>query len=102
MGMFDYVNYNGEVLQTKEFDCQMKNYWITDGRLIESVGAYHGVPKEKRMHPDAPEESILSFAGCIEWIETEKRDMNYHGILKAGGKLFKFTDGNLVSVTDEE
>lgn len=96
MGMFDEVHFAGEVLQTKDFDCDMRAYWIENGRLLKSIGEYVEVPREQRRYPDAPEGSLLSMAGCIRWVESERRDINFHGILHAGGRRFKFTDGQLV------
>ena len=86
MGMFDYVKcevplpdkYEGQ-LQTKDFDCRMDLYILdVQGRLLK--------------------QSAL-----------EKGDMNFHGILNAYGYdsstgawheyNIKFTDGNLVEIT---
>ncbi len=96
MGMFDNVHYNGEVLQTKDFDCEMRDYFIENGRLLKDIGHYVDVPKHERPYPNEPDDSFLSMAGCIRWISEKKEDMNFHGILGTGGFDFKFTDGQLI------
>lgn len=99
MGMFDEVNYKGEILQTKDFDCEMRMYFIEVGRLLKDIGHYEEVPKENRPYPN--EEGLKGMCGCIKWISEKHEDTNFHGILNAGEYEFKFSDGNLVSEIKE-
>lgn len=98
MGMFDEIHYNGKLYQTKDFDCEMRDYWIENGRLIKSIGRYESVPMEERPYPG---DGFMSICGSIRWIEEERRDINYHGWLYFYGDeeyKAKFTDGNLVEL----
>lgn len=107
MGMFDNLRYNGELYQTKDFECQMTDYWIEDGKLIASIGYYESTPKAERPYPDAPDDDFRSACGCIRWVETERRDFKFHGFVNfyrmATGDVWeeynaKFTDGALIEV----
>jgi len=105
MGMYDYVHYEGNIYQTKDFDCRMLNYHISNGRLLKCVGHWETVPESKRPFPNESEDLFLSMCGCIKWIEACRVDMNFHGRLyfcdAATEFCAKFTDGNLVNVTVE-
>ena len=115
MGMFDHIHYNGRVFQTKDFDCTMHRFYIENGRLLESEG--HTEDKSpatawQKEHPgeELPAElqGILGMCGCWSWVETGKKDLNYHGVVNFYGDNpetkewkdydAKFTDGALVEV----
>ena len=101
VGMFNYVIYKGQEYQTKDFDCLLTKYKISDeGRLLEEEGGLELIPEEKR----------TSKFGFAEWIHKGWKDTNYHGMLNfysySGVKetsieyLAKFTDGTLVEIKE--
>lgn len=111
MGMFDEIHFNGNWYQTKDFDCVLCKYWIENGRLIKGIGYHVDVPKEQRPYPDAPEDSILSACGMVRWVETERKDTRFHGVLNFyrldENQLWeeynaKFTDGTIVEMNRVE
>ena len=98
MGMFDtlYVNLNllpitsdeqeflekgdGCDFQTKDFDCEMTEVYITDeGELKINRFGYEEVPKEERRHPNA--EGILGLAGSLRRVNQRLETVLYHGIV---------------------
>ena len=118
MGMFDQVHYNGRVFQTKDFECLMTDYYIENGRLLGSVG--HAEDRSpatawRTAHPgeELPEElqGLRGLCGCCSWVETGRKDTNFHGILRFytctspddwEEYKAKFTDGALVEVSRVE
>jgi len=117
MGMFDYIKCELPLpdgwrplgpLQTKDFDCDMVCHVISaDGRLmLERIDAVHEVPKSERPFPDAPDDDLRSFCGCIR-TERSTHDANFHGVVnfygideekRWHGYTAKFTDGQLVEI----
>jgi len=97
MGMFDTVTckypIEGEDVpfefQTKQFDCAMENYTITEqGRLV-----YH---KEYRsFHPD-PSDTFLG--GHLGLDRVEDIDTEFHGDIELEDFTLRFTDGTLTRV----
>ncbi len=112
MGMYDFVLYEGEEYQTKEFDCLMDHYYIEGGRLLKSVGHpedHSPATAWQNANPGQPLpqelEGHLGGYGRYTWTETGREDMNFHGWLRfRDGKMFlaKFTDGNLMEVKESE
>lgn len=114
MGMYDNLHYAGRVYQTKDLDCTLHTYYIENGRLLES----HGHQEDKspatawrNQHPgeELPDnlKGFLGARGCITWIETGRKDLNYHGILNFYMRFddlgwveydAKFTDGTLMEL----
>lgn len=87
MGMFDYIKYKDKEYQSKDLDCMLEYYEITNNRLIKTTRSADGWMIE---YPDI--------------------DMNLHGYLNliggspCSGEGFekvrlKFTDGTLVEET---
>lgn len=106
MGMYDNLIFRGQRYQTKDFDCEMRTYYLDDNQLYKSIGHYENVARDSRPFPDEPEDSLLSLCGCIRWVEEKRSDMNFHGILHFGrivdGKFedyeAKITDGSVVAI----
>lgn len=120
MGMFDTVRLVGHTLpddgdkyrekawwQTKDFDCQMEEVRIQNGRLVQDRVHYEEVPKAERPHPN--DDGLLGMMGSLRTVVDEKDiDMNFHGIMEFHTYISetkesfhyhaKFTDGNLVSI----
>src|ERR1700761_8929468 len=93
MGMFDYVKCEvplpdgwvpHELLQTKDFDCEMVTHLITrEGRLmLERIDETHIVPKEERPYPN--EDGLLGMCGMLRTV-TSLHDSNFHGIFNLYG-----------------
>ena len=127
MGMFDDVRcervmpdgYDARgraAFQTKDFECQMIEYRISDeGRMLQPILRTEEVPKAERLYPDA-DEGLLALCGSMRTVYEKWHDMNYHGIVhfythdsdgKGGGTwhgyLAKFIEGQLVEITlDDE
>jgi hypothetical protein len=102
MGMYDYIEFEGELYQTKDFENEMRTYYLSNDRLLKSVGYFESVPQSERPFPNEPEASLLGMCGSIKWIETERQDMNYHGMLTFGDESItfsaKFTNGIVVEM----
>jgi hypothetical protein len=122
MGMFDtlYVNLNllpitGEEqeflekdcsFQTKDFDCDMTEIYITDeGELKINRFEYVEVPKENRPHPN--DDGFLGMAGSLKRVNERLETIPYHGIVnfytykdKTSFEFFaKFDNGKLDIIT---
>lgn len=98
MGMFDEVHFEDHVWQTKDFDCLMEHYFVTDGRLLKEEGHWEGGP-------------------MMGWhfVRDGASDINYHGLIRIYDifdrpdkayrewveKELKFTNGQLVEVIDK-
>ena len=98
MGMYDYVHHEEKCYQSKDFDCQMLDYYIEDGRLLKSIGHLENVPDDERPMPGT------SF-GCLRWIEERREDINFHGILDLIDDALirytaKFINGDLVEIRE--
>jgi hypothetical protein len=103
----------GTEFQTKDTEAQfLEHYTITrEGRLIHHTVRYEEVPKAQRPYPDAPDDSIQAFIGCIRSLPTGEVDTNYHGYLRFheysdAGEWWeyraKFTDGVCVELVCAE
>lgn len=109
MGMFDRLYYEGIEYQTKEFECILEDLRIVKGRLLKDAWHYEEVPLEQRPYPN--EKGLLGFCGCItKVIDKKDIDTNYHGVFEAHyiddkkklkSVFFKFADGNLISVEEQ-
>lgn len=110
-------------LQTKHFDCDMTTIWITsEGRLKIERFEYETVPKSERPHPN--DDGFLGMAGALRRVNCRWDDLAFHGEFGFGGLevigrnppdargwaapiyrshdyIARFTDGMLVSLTDE-
>lgn len=98
MGMYDYVLYQGKKYQTKDFYCEMLDYYIEDGRLLKSIGHLEDMPDDEKPMPG-------TLFGCLRWIEESREDINFHGILDLIDDALirykaKFTDGDLVEIRE--
>jgi hypothetical protein len=110
MGLFDFIYYNGECLQTKDTEEQrMHSYYIEGGRLLKSAGHTEDrseIAKWIKENPgkEVPQRlsGLLAIGGCMSWVETGREDTNFHGMIEAGQYQFAFTGGNLVKVIDTE
>lgn len=111
MGMFDYVKYKGETYQTKDFDCVMETFTITDdGRLVHDETHWEPVEKKDRPYPN--DDGLMGMCGSFKTvIDRANVDLNFHGVLNfyrlpdSGGWEecnAKFTDGKLVDVNIEK
>ena len=92
--------------QTKDFDCQLTEIYITDDGLVKINRFEHEiVPKNERPHPN--EEGILGLAGSIRRINERLETIDYHGYINfystVNDEWFefkaKFTDGTLTNIT---
>ncbi len=117
MGLFDRIEYEGKQYQTKDFDCEMAQFLIRDGRLYREKGHFIDCPIEEKPYPNAYAgevvtvngvtkrvgADVLYFAGIWKWIHEGWEDTNFHGVIDAcgddGDVDFKFTDGALVEVS---
>lgn len=131
MGMFDYIRCEvplpdgwqppDDLLQTKDFNCEMVVHIITkEGRLmLEQIDEMHVVPESERPHPGAP--GLLGMMGMLR-SDKSIHDSNFHGIVnfydlettgyepderygpkgrpiyKSHNYHAKFTDGQLVGI----
>lgn len=127
MGMFDRIRcevplpdgWVPDELQTKDFDCEMVEHWITkDGRLMLDQGYDEEVPLIERPYPDAPEGDLRRWAGSMRRVPNMV-DAEFHGwvnfyglettgyepdgrpIYKSHDYRAKFTDGQLVEIKAE-
>lgn len=103
MGMYDYLHYNGKDYQTKDFDCQMDDFYITaEGFLELEHHIYEDTPIEEKPYPKAEIGSLEYVTGMRRKVSSERKRVEFHGILCAVNKSedlkFKFTDGKLVDV----
>jgi hypothetical protein len=110
MGVFDQIHYNGEVYQTKDFDCQMDNYYLEGGKLLKAVGYTEDrspATAWEKEHPgeELPEElqGPAGFCGLLTFIETGRELFPYTGEVEfygdAGEYSADFREGVLVSIT---
>lgn len=107
MGMFDYIRFDGVTYQTKDFDCEMDNYSIENGKLFKEVGHTEMLPEEKWERYELFNSEYIQ---KTEWVSDGMKEVPYHGFLHFYGTLYKaapygwicyhakFTDGALVSV----
>ena len=92
MGMFDEVKVlyplpdpevQGHAFQTKDLDCMMDDYTITnEGRLIHHTYQTEEVPEEEREYYGTPEWNERPFVrlfGMIRRVPTGDVDTEYHG-----------------------
>lgn len=106
MGMFDEVHckfplpeYDGDGnFQTKDFDCLMDSYTITeDGRLVLEQAHYEHVPLEDRPYPNGP--GFLEMLGCLRRVVDGMVDTDFHGDMEFyDSKNYfraRFTEGKL-------
>jgi len=118
MGMFDNLFINTDKLpvsdeekvlignnpdwQTKDFDCDMTEIYITDeGELKINRWNYESVPKEERPHPDG--EGLLGLMGSLRRVNERLETIPYHGYVNFYSKIkedwyefsAKFTNGKL-------
>lgn len=105
MGMFDYVNckytlpqseVQNHLFQTKDFDCELDVYTITDeGRLIHHVTKSESVPEEERPFYGTPkwnEDEFYQLCGCIKQVPVADVDMNFHGDFDFYGSVGNSSD----------
>jgi len=113
MGMFDNIHYNGEIYQTKDFDCQMARYFIEDGKLLKAIGhhedkspatAWGKANPGKELPPELS--GLSGMCGCMAFVQTGKELEGYTGEVEFYGDSGEFTanfkDGILISITPEE
>ena len=117
MGMFNYlkcnrvmpdgVNGKEHEFQTKDFECSMVEYEISDdGRMLQPIWHSEEVPKEKRPYPN--DDGFLGLCGSMKTVVEKMHDMNFHGIVyfyTSTGPNHdwhsynaKFTEGQLVEI----
>lgn len=82
--------------QTKDFDCEMTNVYITKDESLNFKHSFTGdsflpyklqiekfeyeeVPKNERPYPDAEEGSFKALAGCLRKTNIRLEDINYTG-----------------------
>ena len=96
---------DNNVWQTKSFDNDMSEYYITDdGGINQNIFQYESVPKEERPYPN--DNGILGLAGSIRKIDEKIVPIEYHGIVKFYSNVdkewfefeAKFTDGKLINI----
>ena len=100
-----------DIFQTKDFECVMDNYIITEpGELSLTVYEYYEVPEEERPHygtPEWEEKPFYKLIGSMSHKFIENRKINHHGIIFiytiAVDKEWweyeiKFTDGKITNV----
>ena len=118
MGMFDTITCemplpepkppDGLWWQTKDFECEMARYTITeDGRLIYHSFHYESTPQEKLPYPDAEPGSFKSICGILTVVSDGDVEMPHHGDVRFyssddhGGwweYLARFTEGRCVRI----
>lgn len=120
MGMFDELTcayplprseMQGRTFQTKDFDCMLERYSITqDGKLIHYPHRLERNPEWKEPPPD--DTSITSLFGMLMQVDEPPHQMNYHGDVyfydfegeSWGGNLItfraRFTEGQLTSIVE--
>jgi len=99
-----------DVFQTKNFECAMDNYTITEGgELIHHVHEYESVPEEERPHYGTPEwdQKLYKLVGCMRSKFVKDVKVNHHGIIfiytitkdkEWWEYMIKFTDGKIIDV----
>jgi len=100
-----------DVFQTKDLDCMMCSYTITeDGGLVQHIYEYYEVPEEERPNYGTPEwenKPLAKLIGSMGSKFLEDKEINYHGIISiytiAKGNAWweyeiKFTDGKVIDV----
>lgn len=115
MGMFDDLRCRYPLpdpeaqewgFQTKDFDCLMDDYTITeDGRLIKHVTRCEEVPEEDRPYfgkpewdddPDLPgRNSWFRLCGSIRRVPVEDREIPYHGDIRFYTGRVRLPDGTI-------
>ena len=74
-----------ETFQTKDFDCQMEEYLITEeGKLVHHTVRYETVPDEEREYygtPEWDEKPFVRSFGCMRSIPTGDVEIPFHGDL---------------------
>jgi hypothetical protein len=105
--MPDGFDGRGAGFQTKDLDCELATYTITDaGRLVSDDCHYEETPDHERPYPDAKD--WRRAVGCVKRVvDRPNVDRNYHGYLrfytsdeqnKWHEYTAKFTDGTLVDI----
>lgn len=103
MGMFDYVEYEGNHYQSKDLNCLMDCYRIKNGRLLTDLTHI-----ESNDEVAEPGKWVAPFKRVLD---KENHDTNFHGVLNFYGEdengvwtefYAKFTEGNLVEVKKEK
>jgi len=88
--------------QTKDFDCQMTEIYITDeGELKMNHWEYETVPKEERPHPN--DDGLLGMMGMLKRVNERLETIPMHGYVNfytdVKGDWYefnaKFTNGKL-------
>lgn len=104
------INVQKDVFQTKDFECMMDSYTITeDGELIHHIHEYESVPEEERPYYGTPEwdEKLFRLVGSMKSKFIKDVKVNCHGIIFiytiAKNREWweyevKFTDGKVKSV----
>lgn len=104
MGMFDTIYVKDQEgirdgdYQSKDLDCLLDEYTITNNRLIQHYKEYEWVEDDSRL-----------FGGRLTPVFEEDRDTNFHGWLNFYSPTndgwvdyhVKFTDGELVEIKEE-
>ncbi len=91
--------------QTKDFDCDMTEIYITDeGKLKINRWDYETVPRKERPYPD--EDGLRSIMGSLRRINEHLEIIKHHGCVNFYSNIgknwyefrAKFTDGKLISI----
>ena len=121
MGLYDNVKceyklpgatkeVQNDVFQTKDFECAMDNYTITeDGKLFRSVYEYYEVPEEERPYYGTSEwdQKLYKLVGCTRSKFVKDIKVNHHGIIFIYTIIknkewweyeIKFTDGKITKI----
>ena len=92
MGMYDNIKCDYplpdtevqcEIFQTKDFDCLMEDYTITnEGKLIHHTVRIEEVPEQEREYygkPEWDEKPFVRMFGCIRSIPAGDVEVPFHG-----------------------
>lgn len=104
MGMFDEIEYKGETYQTKDFECLMELYRVTDdGELQRELCRIEDTPQAEKPFPKSKPGQFEYFFGCQRKIHEGWETIPFHGIIRITHPemYLKFTDGKLVGEIKE-
>lgn len=88
MGMFDYVSFNGDDdWQTKDFDCELVQYQITDaGKLQIEQFSYEDLPEKD--WPTQPGDEWHGLVGTTRKLHGGWKDYEFTGTVN----IYKYDD----------